>query len=175
MSTRSYICKELPNGKYKTIYCHSDGYIDFNGAILNDCYTTEKKVDKLLALGNISSLGVVTKPDKRKTHNFDNPQRYVCVAYGRDRGENKEQSRDLTLKEMFKNTWIEYFYMFDKDGKWQVSQAYFPNEKKLELLSDDSLKNTFKPLAAEVEKECTPEWRAELKKLVENMSSGEEM
>ncbi len=175
MSTRSYICKELPDGRYKTIYCHSDGYIDFNGVILNDIYNTEKKVDKLLALGNLSSLGVITEPDKRKTHDFENPQRYVCVAYGRDRNEKDQEARDLTLRQMFKNTWIEYFYIFDKDGKWQVSDAYFPNEKDLELLSEDSLKCMFKPLEVEVEKECTPERRAELKKLAESMSSGEEM
>lgn len=175
MSTRSYICKELPDGKYKTIYCHHDGYIDFNGVILNDIYNTERKVDKLLALGNLSSLGVVTNPDKRKTHDFESPQKYVCVAYGRDRQEKGQEARDLTLKQMFKNTWIEYFYVFDKNGKWLVSQAYFPNEKDIDLLSDDSLKCTFKSLEDKVTKECTKEQRAELKKLAETMSSGEEM
>lgn len=175
MSTRSYICKELPNGKYKTIYCHSDGYIDFNGVILNDIYNTEKKVDKLLALGNLSSLGVVTDPDKRYEHNFDNPQKYVCVAYGRDRQETDQEARELTLKQMFKNTWIEYFYVFDRNGKWLVSTAYFASEKSVEQKSEDSLKETFKSLEDEVVKECTDESRAELKHLAKTMCSDEEM
>lgn len=66
MSTRSYICKELPNGKYKTIYCHFDGYVDHNGLFLNDIYNTEKKVDELINLGNLSTLGLVIKPSKKK-------------------------------------------------------------------------------------------------------------
>lgn len=175
MSTRSYICKELPNGKYKTIYCHFDGYIEHNGVILNDIYNTEKKVDKLLELGNLSSLGVVTEPDKRKPHDFDNQQKNVCVAYGRDRKESGEQAKDLTLKEIFKNGWIEYFYMFNSDGKWMVSTAYFPNEKDIDLLSEASLKITFNSLEDEVAKECTQEYRAEIKHLAESMSSNEEM
>lgn len=175
MSTRSYICKELPNGKYKTIYCHSDGYIDYNGAILHEVYNTEKKVDKLLSLGNLSSLGVTTEPNKKHEHNFDHRQQYVCVAYGRDRQETDQEARELSLQQMFKNTWIEYFYLFDKDGKWLVSSAYFPNEKDVELLSEESLKATFKPLEAEVAKECTDEWRAEIRKIEETLSADEEM
>ena len=175
MSTRSYICKELPDGKYKTIYCHHDGYIEFNGVILNDFYNTEAKVDKLLALGNLSSLGVVTEPNKHREHSFENPQDYVCVAYGRDRQETEQEARELTLKQMLKNTWIEYFYVFDKDGKWMVSDAFFPNEKDLELLSDESLKCTFKPLADEVEKECSEIQRLELKRIAESLDQGDEM
>lgn len=175
MSTRSFIAKELPNGKYKTIYCHFDGYIDHNGVILNDLYNTEKKVDELLKLGNLSTLGVVTKPNKKQEHTFDNPQKYVCVAYGRDRQETEQEAQDITLHQMFKDTWIEYFYIFNKDGKWMVSTAFFPNEKDVDLLSEDSLKYTFKPLEKEVEKECSNEQRLELKKLAESMDSGEEM
>ena len=44
MSTRSLICEELDNGKYKTIYCHSDGYLTYNGAMLIEHFNDRKKL-----------------------------------------------------------------------------------------------------------------------------------
>ena len=34
MSTRSFICVEQDDGSYKGVYCHSDGYLTYNGAII---------------------------------------------------------------------------------------------------------------------------------------------
>lgn len=39
MSTRSFICVEQDDGSYKGVYCHSDGYLTYNGAMLLDHYT----------------------------------------------------------------------------------------------------------------------------------------
>ena len=64
MSTRSLICKELPSGKFRTIYCHYDGYLEHNGEILCDVYDTPEKVDKLLDLGDLSQLDIRTEPIK---------------------------------------------------------------------------------------------------------------
>lgn len=44
MSTRSLICKEQQDGTYYGIYCHSDGYLTYNGAMLLDHYSTPKGV-----------------------------------------------------------------------------------------------------------------------------------
>lgn len=161
MSTRSYICKELPNGKYKTIYCHSDGYLDHNGVILNEIFNTEEKVDKLLDLGDLSILGVKTEPDKNMEHSFDHRQRNVCVAYARDRGETDVEAKELTLKEMFNNTWIEYFYVFTKENKWIYSDAFFFDGT--DSLSEESLLGTFKDLSPEIDKILTEDDRKELK------------
>lgn len=57
MSTRALIAKELKNGKYKTIYCHSDGYPKGVGKTLLTEYNTEEKLDALLDLGDLSILG----------------------------------------------------------------------------------------------------------------------
>ena len=38
MSTRSYICMEVGDNRYKTIYCHFDGYLDYNGKMLLEYY-----------------------------------------------------------------------------------------------------------------------------------------
>ena len=57
MSTRSRIAKLNDDGSIRVIYCHSDGYLSYNGRILLEHYTDPAKVDALLDLGDISSLG----------------------------------------------------------------------------------------------------------------------
>jgi|694.fasta_scaffold71944_3 hypothetical protein len=83
MSTNSSIAKLQPDGSVKEIYCHWDGHPSSVGKTLMEHYTTEEKVDQLIALGNISVLGkeIGSKQD------FDNPVKDTCVVYGRDRDE----------------------------------------------------------------------------------------
>lgn len=141
MSTRSYICKELENGKYKTIYCHSDGYLTYNGAMLIDYYNDRMKVEELLALGDISSLSPEIYPDPRYPHSFDYNQRQenVVIAYGRDRGDTGVEAKEFSFEELTnENTWIEYIYIFNKDNFWQVGEYPF--------------KQSFKPLQQELDK-----------------------
>ena len=38
MSTRSRIAIKQNDGTYKSIYCHSDGYLEHNGYILYNYY-----------------------------------------------------------------------------------------------------------------------------------------
>ena len=56
MATRSTIAKLGKNGIIKAVYCHSDGYLEHNGKVLNEYYKDESKVDELLAQGDISTL-----------------------------------------------------------------------------------------------------------------------
>ena len=42
MSTRSLICKQIDKNLYEAIYCHSDGYLTYNGAMLIDHYKDEE-------------------------------------------------------------------------------------------------------------------------------------
>lgn len=71
MSTRSYICMEVGDNQYKTIYCHFDGYLDYNGAMLVDHYSDRATVEKLLELGDLSALKERLEPDPSKPHGFD--------------------------------------------------------------------------------------------------------
>lgn len=122
MSTRSLIAKQIGENKYRTIYCHSDGYLTHNGALLVDHYNTEEMVDKLMALGSLSLLAEKADPDPSKVHGFDYDKRQkgVTVAYGRDRGEKDIQARDLTLEELDSpDSWAIYIYVFNLDKKWQ--------------------------------------------------------
>ncbi len=54
MGTRSDIIVHRADGKWARIYCHWDGFVDHNGTILHEHYTTQEKCDALVALGYIS-------------------------------------------------------------------------------------------------------------------------
>lgn len=123
MSTRSYIAEELPNGKYKVIYCHFDGYLEHNGEILINHYQDRNKLEKLLSFGDLSSLDKNIVPDLNLPHSLDykEQQKDVCVFYNRDGNENNPDwnAKVLTKEEMFDNDWIEYFYIFTLEDKWK--------------------------------------------------------
>ena len=133
MSTRSYICRENPDGTYTGVYCHMDGYLTYNGAMLLDHYNSKERVEKLLSFGNMSSLNINIEPDPSKPHTFDDRQEDVTVFYGRDRGEKGQEAQEISLEEIDNpESWIEYCYIFGKDGKWR----YFECEKLNEGLKD---------------------------------------
>lgn len=120
MSTRSFIGKLNSNGFVSGIYCHFDGYPEHTGKILQNHYVTLEKVNALLALGNLSSIG----PEIGEKRDFaDNNDRF-CKAYHRDRGEDFEENKlYVSVDEMVKNVYsdmgAEFAYVF-ADGKWQT-------------------------------------------------------
>ena len=126
MSTRSNIAIQLEDDKFKVIYCHSDGYLTYNGAMLLKHYNTRDKIEELVKLGDLSCLAPQINPDPNKPHSFEyeNRQDNVCVAYGRDRNEENTQARILSKDEMFSNGWIEFFYVFTLDDKWKYYDYY---------------------------------------------------
>jgi hypothetical protein len=124
MSTRSGILMELENGQYKGIYCHWDGYLTHNGAMLIDHYSNREKVEKLLSFGDLSLLRPEIELNPNSEHTFDNPQDNVCVFYGRDRGEEKQDAIVGTLSKIMEaNGWIEFFYIFTKNNEWKYCEV----------------------------------------------------
>jgi hypothetical protein len=116
MGTRSTIAIENSNGTVTGIYCHWDGYLNHNGRILQDYYTTEAAVRELIALGDLSSLGetVGTK------HDFNNAPRSECNAYGRDRGETGIEAKTFdSHADLVEQIGQEYDYLFT-NGAWTV-------------------------------------------------------
>lgn len=119
MATRSYIGKVQTDGKIKAVYCHRDGHLSNNGAILQYCYQNESKIDQLLDLGDLSSLG----PDIGTRHPWEEYDPEMCTFYTRDRGESSEETKTKifdTEKEFLEaavNSWAEYIYLWSK-GKW---------------------------------------------------------
>jgi hypothetical protein len=133
MSTRSYICKENDDGSYTGVYCHSDGYLTYNGAMLIDHYSARERVEKLISLGNMSCLNENIEPDPNEPHSFDERQDGVTVFYGRDRGEKNQEAAKVDLQEIDSpSSWIEHCYIYGKDGKWK----YFECGKLQEGLKD---------------------------------------
>ena len=71
MSTRSAIARENPDGSVDVIYCHWDGYLTGVGLELVGWYSTKSKLDRLIELGNISTLEdtiEATKAQCKGTH-----------------------------------------------------------------------------------------------------------
>ena len=127
MGTRSTIAIENADGTVTGIYCHWDGYLSNNGAILAENYTDEAKVRELIALGDLSSLGetVGTK------HSFDNAPRNECNAYGRDRGETDMGPASYDTYANFLDVMGQEFdYLFVPGKGWQV--RYFGEWENIE-------------------------------------------
>lgn len=132
MSTRSTIGIENGDGTTTYIYCHWDGYLDYNGKMLIEHYDTKEKVEALIALGDLSSLNEKINPDPNREHRFDKPQEDVCVAYHRDRGEEfrqeKIKSSYYNIQSMANTWWADYVYLW-KDGEWLYQeQCYIDGE-----------------------------------------------
>jgi len=120
MGTRSNIARENADGSIDAIYCHWDGYPSCNGNILLNNYQDPEKIDQLIALGSISSLG----EEIGEAHDFDARPTSACNAYGRDRGEkNVGAVNTESIDEYLKKDTEEYCYIFTQDKKW-VYRAY---------------------------------------------------
>lgn len=117
MSTRSTIGIENGDGTTTYIYCHSDGYLDYNGRMLIEHYNTKERVEALVALGDLSSLDETIA---------------ACIAYHRDRGEKFRQSKILSnhynIQSMNNDCWADFVYLW-KDGEWLYQeQRYIDGE-----------------------------------------------
>ena len=100
MSTRSYIAMKTGENTYRAVYCHYDGYLEYNGRMLLEHYNTQERVKKLLDLGCISSLHEKLEPETGSHHCFDTPDEDVTVFYGRDRGEKGQEAFTCTEEQL---------------------------------------------------------------------------
>jgi hypothetical protein len=114
MATNSNIGYILPNGDVRSIYCHWDGDVDFNGRILFENYTTQELVEELVSLGDLSSLGQKISPPEGADHTFDKPVKGVCVYYGRERGEQDSAAQTLSRQDFSSDG---YAYLWD-GARW---------------------------------------------------------
>lgn len=138
MATRS--CIGIKHGTViKSIYAHWDGYLDCNGRILDEHYQNSTKVNKLISMGDVSSLG----SEIGEEHEFDaRPNDNWCTFYGRDRGEKGAEFKTFQTEDEFVEHYAgmaaEYYYLYD-NGVWYVK----------------SYSSEFSPLHEELEKEHT--------------------
>ena len=123
MSTRAGIGILQEDGTIKAIYLHNDGYISHTGTILANHYNSMERIETLLDLGNLSSIGKILEPNEKFPHSFFNRQACVVYAYHRDRGEDLRPARLYKDKEDYQTTgksdfWADYLYLF-ANGEWQ--------------------------------------------------------
>ena len=118
MATRSTIAIQHEDGSVDQIYAHWDGYLQGVGATLLEHYQDRKKVQDLIAHGDVSILGseIGVKQD------FNSPVKGMCLFYARDRGEDGVQARPfVSLSDYEQNHQYEEFeYLFTTDNVWSV-------------------------------------------------------
>ena len=68
MATRSTIALEFADGTVHQVYCHWDGYLEGNGAMLVQHYMDPFKVKQLLVLGGFSSLEASVEDTKKTAY-----------------------------------------------------------------------------------------------------------
>jgi len=127
MSTRSLIGRENADGSVRYVYCHFDGYPTGVGATLLAHYAEPAKLDQLLDLGDLSSLG----EEIGEQHPFDRSSlpteqrdrfRNWTTAYARDRGDADcaaAVAEDVAAA-FGAVSWAQFFYLFRVDGVWVV-------------------------------------------------------
>ena len=124
MGTRSRI-GVMHGDNCKSVYCHWDGYLEHNGAILQEYYDSAK-ANNLVALGDLSSLSPEIDAGE-DFHSFDKPKEGVTVFYGRDRKETgTEFKTDSTFEaflERVDGCCGEWYYVM-RDGVWYVGNMY---------------------------------------------------
>ena len=119
MATRSNIGILNSDGTVTYIYCHYDGYLEYNGTILNEHYTAEAKVRELIGLGDLSILG----PEIGEKQYPCRRNKQWCLAYGRDRGESGIEARTCSYADYTKEYFEEYVYLFTPGQGWEVRES----------------------------------------------------
>ena len=154
MATRSTISIRLKNGSINSVYCHWDGYLSNNGSILLNYYKSPIRVKRLVAGGDISSLGKFLNPRKstfhyeidynkgkrvktNKKHSHETKHKYVTCFYKRDR---QESDCDMKIFHGVDEIQFEEFnYLYEEASKkWYVETEQGWNELTNELIQEES-------------------------------------
>jgi hypothetical protein len=127
MATRSTIAVQHEDGTVSQIYCHSDGYLSYNGTLLVSHYNTLLGAEYLVSKGDLSCMGKTVG----KKIDFNGMMEYnsdhfakQCRYYGRDRGETGTEPKTYaSVSEYFdKSSREDYNYFFNGEF-WEVEQG----------------------------------------------------
>ena len=131
MGTRSTIALEFADKSVEQVYCHWDGYLEHNGKILAEHYSDPFKLQKLINLGGISSLGeeIGSKhPFSSHTSPADKiayeaaQEANATTFYARDRGEDLTKEKFVSFEDYAAfHQREEFAYCLRTDGKWYVA------------------------------------------------------
>lgn len=145
MATRATIAILKEDNTVQSISLHWDGGLVSAGAKLYEHYKSNEKVQKLISLGNLSSLFEEPEPPAGAKHS--NTERYkgVCVYYGRDfPGEtikmNKHRIYENLEEYMMESSFEEFNYLFDeKKSQWFLIDLTLNklNDLKTAIINDE--------------------------------------
>lgn len=159
MSTRSNIVVRLKNGSWKRIYCHSDGYLSWNGRKLIEHYNSQEMAEALVTMGDLSFLGNVIGEkhefefystfSKKHNNNYEaltaDPEYQrlsnMCRFYHRDRGESDANG---TIGDSLESVWGEQEYLYVWTGEkwmWTFPESYDEKTEKFIPNSPDTLRD----------------------------------
>ncbi len=136
MGTRSRI-GVMHGDVLKSVYCHWDGYYDYNGRILLEKYNSSK-ANQLVALGDISSLRNEIEIPEGVEHSFDNANDNITIFYNRDRGEDTSWKVAHSFNEFLgqvEDCCGEYYYIM-KDGVWYAGKMFGAGALQLTALEE---------------------------------------
>ncbi len=108
MGTRSNIAYQKPNGKVVVMYCHYDGYPQYNGVMLHKHYNTKEKARALIDNGYQSALKETVEESNQDRVHQDPPTTY--------------HSFHAFIMDI--NFDIEWVYLF-KDDCWHVAETSY--------------------------------------------------
>lgn len=104
MATRSTIAVVLKDGSVRQIYCHWDGYLEHNGAILKEHYTDQMLAEEIVSKGDMRTLS----------------EKQEEISYF---GESHHSCRDFrNLQAFMAGRITEEFNYLLKDGVWLCTQ-----------------------------------------------------
>lgn len=125
MATRSRIGVQLKDGSVLSVYCHWDGYPEWNGKKLKEHFNSYEQAAELIDGGDISSLWT----DK----DWEQKEMQSRTLYYAERGEtDTEPNLDNSFQAFISgvnDSWADYAYLF-ADGEWK---CYTPkgNEEQI--------------------------------------------
>lgn len=112
MSTRSYIGIENPETKtINFIYCHHDGYVEYNGVCLHLHYSDREKAEQLVKLGDTSA--IYSTVEETQTLVYD------------DGSNNRVTTNRASFLDLAKDSSeIEFVYLFTAENEWVFADTY---------------------------------------------------
>jgi len=122
MGTRSRIGLELSDGSILSVYCHWDGYPEFNGVKLQEHFNSYDAAAELIDGGDVSALWTNVGWNNEVLPT-------TGPLYYSSRGEGSYPRVDANLNEYLSDG-EEYAYLF-KDGEWVCYNMHQFEDNKL--------------------------------------------
>ena len=132
MGTRSRIGIQLKDNSVLSVYCHYDGYPEFNGRVLRDNYDTVEKVRELIDGGDMSCTWT-NAGWNNETLPESGPLHYTA------RGESLESNAPRYDESIFdfldKKNNEEYAYIWTVNNEWKCLDMHsFDDSKSPEVV-----------------------------------------